>query len=214
VASNDARDFSMHLRPTYPIETSRLRLRPLGEGDLEALLDYHSNPEVHRFLPMGPMDADAVLSRLESGPWSWTSLEDEGDAMDIGVEISETGELIGDVMLAWVSRRNASGEIGYVFNPRHCGNGFATEASRALLHLAFDEMGLHRVIARVVAGNAPSLALAERLGMRPEAHCTESWRRDDAWVDEVHLAILRSEWDAARLAPGALRDREGPGGRS
>ncbi len=203
----------MHLRPTYPIETSRLRLRPLCDGDLEALLDYHSSPEVHRFLPMGPMDADAVLSRLESGPWSWTSLEDEGDAMDIGVEISETGELIGDVMLAWVSRRNESGEIGYVFNPRHRGSGFATEASGALLDLAFNEMGLHRVIARVVAGNAPSLALAERLGMRREANCIESWRRDDTWTDEVHLAILRSEWDAARVAR-ALRDREGSGGRS
>jgi RimJ/RimL family protein N-acetyltransferase len=200
VTWEDARDLGMHLRPTYPIETSRLRLRPLCEEDLEALLDFHSDPEVHRFLPMGPMDTDTVLSRLESGPWSWTSLEDEGDAMDIGVEITETGELIGDVMLAWVSRRNESGEIGYVFNPRHGGNGFATEASRALLHLAFDELGLHRVIARVVADNAPSLALAERLGMRREAHCIESWRQDDRWVDEVHLAILRSEWDAARLA--------------
>ena len=81
----------MHLRPTYPIETGRLRIRPLGEEDLGALLDYHSSPEVHRFLPMGPMDADAALSRIESGPWSWTSLEEEGDVIDLGVEVSATG---------------------------------------------------------------------------------------------------------------------------
>lgn len=190
----------MHLRPAYPVETSRLRLRPLRAEDLEALLDYHSKPEVHHYLPMGPMDAETVLGRIESGPWSWTTLEDEGDAIDLGVEVSETGALIGDVMLAWVSRRNESGEIGYVFNPTHRGQGFATEAARAMLRLAFDELGLHRVIARVVADNGPSIALAERLGMRREAHCIESWRRDDRWTDEVHLAILRSEWDAVRSA--------------
>ena len=98
-------------------------------------------------------------------------------------------------MLAWNSRRNESGEIGYVFNPRHYGNGFATEAARTMLHLAFDDMGLHRVVARVVADNAPSIAVAERLGMRREAHCVQSWRSDEAWADEVHLAILSSEWD-------------------
>lgn len=188
----------MHLRPTYPIATPRLRLRPLRDDDLEALLDYHASPDVHRYLPMGPMDADTVRSRIASGPWSWTTLEEEGDAINLGVERSETGVLIGDVMLAWASRRNESAEIGYVLNPRHTGHGFATEAARALLRLAFDELGLHRVTARVVADNAPSLALAERLGMRQEAHFVQSWRHGDAWFDEVHLAILRSEWSGAR----------------
>ena len=186
----------MPLRPTYPLATRRLRLRPLGEGDLDALLDYHSSPEVHRYLPMGPMDATIVLERLTTGPWSWTTLEDQGDAIVLGVETIDTGELVGDVMLAWTSATQQCGEIGYVFNPRHEGRGFATEATNELLRLGFHELGLHRVIARVVAGNTPSLALAARLGMRREAHLVQSWGHDGGWVDEIHLAILSSEWEA------------------
>jgi RimJ/RimL family protein N-acetyltransferase len=191
------------LRPTYPLETKRLRLRPLGVDDLESLLEYHSSPDVHRFLPMGPMDANVVESRISSGPWSWTTIEDERDAIMLGVELIETGALIGDVMLAWVSRTHGCGEIGYVLNPRHAGHGYAAEASNELLRVGFEDLGLHRVIARVVDGNEASLALAERLGMRREAHLVKSWHPwwEGGWMDEIHLAILRSEWESRASPP-------------
>ncbi len=187
----------MHLRPTYPIESTRLQLRPVGEEDATALLDYHASPDVHRFLPMGPMDAESVMQRITSGPWSWTSIEDESDSLVLGVELRETGQLVGDVMLAWSSRRNESGEIGYVFNPSFAGRGYATEAADELLRLAFMDLGLHRVVARIVADNEASLAVAARLGMRKEAYLVESWQSDGAWYDEVHCGILRSEWIAS-----------------
>lgn len=191
------------LRPTYPLETKRLRLRPLGVDDLESLLEYHASPDVHRFLPMGPMDANVIELRISSGPWSWTTIEDERDAIMLGVELIETGALIGDVMLAWVSRTQGCGEIGYVLNPRHAGHGYAAEASNELLRVGFEELGLHRVIARVVDGNEASLALAERLGMRRESHLVKSWHPwwEGDWMDEIHLAILRSEWESRASPP-------------
>ena len=187
----------MRLGPAYPIETARLLLRPLRSADVEALLDYHSLPSVHRFLPMGPMDAATLEESLSGGRWSRSTLEAPGDSIVLGAELRATGELVGDAMLAWVNSANQCGEVGYVFNPRHAGRGYATEAVEELLRLAFVEMGLHRVIARIDAENAPSLALAARLGMRREAHLKESWRRNDEWVDEIHLALVASEWTAA-----------------
>jgi RimJ/RimL family protein N-acetyltransferase len=184
------------LHPDYPIATNRLRLRPLRADDLQALLDYHSLPHVHRFLPMGTMGEAVIAERIATGPWSRTTLEEEGDSMVLGVELAESGTIVGDVMLAWISSRNRLGEIGYVLNPNYAGRGLATEAMRQVMRLAFNDMGLHRVIARVDSENGPSLALAARLGMRREAHLVKSWWRDDEWVDEIHLAILRSEWNA------------------
>jgi RimJ/RimL family protein N-acetyltransferase len=73
-------------------------------------------------------------------------------------------------MLAWHSRQHAAGEIGYVLHPDHGGQGLASEAVRALLEIAFVTIGLHRVSARIDARNLRSLRLAERLGMRREAH--------------------------------------------
>jgi len=184
----------VRLRPNYPVETSRLRLRPLGAGDLDALLGYHSSHDVHRYLPMDAMDAATVLDRLTMGPWSRSTLEEEGQALTLGVELATTDELVGDVMLRWVSSSDRCGELGYVFDPTHEGNGYATEAADAVLRMAFDGLGLHRVITRIDARNGPSLALSERLGMRKEAYLVENiWERGE-WSDEVDFAMLEGEW--------------------
>jgi RimJ/RimL family protein N-acetyltransferase len=118
----------------------------------------------------------------------------EGQALTLGVELAATCELVGDMMLRWASSSDRSGELGYVFDPSHQGNGYATEAADAVLRLAFDGLGLHRVITRIDARNGPSLALSERLGMRREAYLVENiWERGE-WTDEVDFAMLEDEW--------------------
>jgi RimJ/RimL family protein N-acetyltransferase len=146
---------------------------------------------------MAPMDSETVLGRVKDGPWSATTLEREGDAIVLGVVLTSTQQLIGEVMLRWLSERDRCGEVGYVIHPDHGGRGYATEAARAILHLAFDDLDLHRVIARIAALNSASIQLAERLGMRKEAHLVESGWRGDGWSDEVDFAILKSEWITA-----------------
>lgn len=183
----------MPLRPTYPVNTSRLRLRPLSVADIPALVSYHALADVHNFLPFGAIDAENIKARITNGPWSHSTLEQEGDVLVLGVEL-ETGELVGDVMLRWRSSEHQCGEIGYVFHPRHAGHGYATEAARALLGLAFGELDLHRVIARIDPRNVASIAVVERLGMRKEAHLVENMWLKGEWTDEVDYAILESEW--------------------
>ena len=97
-------------------------------------------------------------------------------------------------MLFFHSVEHRSGEIGWVFHPGYSGRGYATEASHALLHLAFDELGLHRVIARVDARNEASLRLADRLGMRREAHLVSNEWFKGVWSDEIDFAVLEHEW--------------------
>jgi RimJ/RimL family protein N-acetyltransferase len=102
--------------------------------------------------------------------------------------------LAGDVMLFWSSDEHRSGEIGYVFNPDQAGRGYATEAAEGLLSLAFDGLGLHRVVARVDARNVPSARVAQRLRMRQEAHLVENEWFKGEWSDELQFAILDREW--------------------
>ncbi|MGH3444751.1 MAG: GNAT family N-acetyltransferase [Nocardioidaceae bacterium] len=187
----------MELQPQYPVRTRRLLLRPLAADDTDALVAYRSQPEVCRFVPFEPMNAEAVGEKLHGG-WSRTGIDDEGQALTLGVELAETGQVVGDVMLALHSTKDQGGEIGWVFHPDHAGHGYATEAAHALLHLAFDELGLHRVVARVDARNVASLRLAERLGMRREAYLVgNEWFKSE-WSDEIDFAILEEEWRARR----------------
>jgi RimJ/RimL family protein N-acetyltransferase len=179
----------------YPLHSTRLLLRPLSEPDVEALVSYRSLPEVCRYVPFEPMNPATVRERIR-GQWASRQLLAEGDALFLGAELIETGTLIGDVMLRWASAEHRGAEIGYVFHPAHSGHGYATEAAHRALHVAFDDLGLHRVTARVDADNPSSARLAARLGMRQEAHLVQNEWFKGRWSDELDFAILEDEWYA------------------
>jgi RimJ/RimL family protein N-acetyltransferase len=184
----------VELNPGYPVGTERLLLRPLRTADTDDLLAYRSIPEVCRYLPFEPMDESAISKKLESD-WARTGIDGEGQALNLGVELPGESQLVGDVMLRLHSEVHRSGEIGWVLNPAFTGMGYATEAANALLGLAFEELGLHRVVARIHADNGPSIRVAARLGMRKEAHLVHNEWFKGAWADEVDYAILEEEWD-------------------
>jgi RimJ/RimL family protein N-acetyltransferase len=196
-------DVSAHmqsaLRPVYPVRTRRLLLRPLTVGDVDALLTYRSRPDVCRYVPFEPMTRDVIHERLAS-QWANTELTDEGQSLTLGIEVAGTGELVGDVVLFWHSREHGGGEIGYVVHPDFSGHGYATEAAHALLRLGFDELGLHRIIARIDERNAPSAKLAQRLGMRLEARLVQNEFFKGEWSTELDFAMLADEWPAYRRA--------------
>lgn len=152
-----------------------------------------SDPEVARYLYQGPLSADETRSRLERdmGLSAWSA---EGDWLSVAVVERATGLTIGDVAFHWVSERDRTAEVGFVFDPRYQGKGFATEAARALLDWAFTEAGFHRVIGRTEARNAPSARVLEKLGMRLEARLVENEWVKGEWQSELVYAILEREW--------------------
>ena len=163
----------LELRPEYPIRTERLLLRPLTVADTDALLAYKGRPDVCRYAPFEPMDRQAVHDRLGT-VWANTALTDEGQALVLGAQLAVTGQLVGDAVLFWHSREHRAGELGYVVNPDFAGRGYATEAACELLRLGFEELGLHRIVARIDERNTASARLAERLGMRLEARLVQN----------------------------------------
>lgn len=183
------------LRPSYPVKTDRLYLRPFVETDLDAMHSYHQLPEVARFLMWPPRSreetARSLRYRIEH-----PSLEREGDVLVLAVEHQESGALLGEVNLGWRSEENRTAEFGFVFDPNHHGRGYAGEAAVEMLRLGFDEMGLHRIIGRADARNAASGKLMARLGLRKEAHFVKNELVKGEWADEVVYAMLAAEWAA------------------
>lgn len=183
------------LRPTYPIRGERLLLRPLTISDTDSLLAYRSREDVCRYVPFEPMSRDDIIDRI-AGRWARTELTDEGQSLTLGAQIGETNELAGDVLLFWHSREHAGGELGYVFNPALGGRGYATEAAHMMLRLGFEELGLHRIVARIDERNESSVRLARRLGMRQEARLVDNEFFKGEWSTEVDFAMLADEWYA------------------
>ena len=192
----------MEVRPVYPLRTARLLLRPLTVEDTDALLSYRSLEEVCRFVPFEPMNRETIMERLE-GRWAQTAFTADNAGVILGVELADGARLVGDVTLFQWSELHRCAELGWILDPAHSGHGYATEAAAELMRLGFQELGLHRIVARVDARNDPSLRLAERLGMRREAHLIENEWFKGGWSDEIDFAMLETEWRSDQMLRGA-----------
>jgi RimJ/RimL family protein N-acetyltransferase len=181
------------LRPSYPIITDRLILRPFTEDDLDALHGYQSLPEVTRYLYWDPRDRAATAEALKRRV-STPVLEKEGDVLVLAVLLRDTGVLVGEVNLAWVSQTHQQGEFGFVFDPAHHGHGYARESAAEMLRLGFDGLGLHRIVGRCDGRNEASARLMAKLGMRREAHFVQNEVVKGEWTDEIVYAMLADEW--------------------
>ena len=189
----------MQLSPSYPLETDRLRLRPFSRGDLDALYAYRSRSDVCRFLSDDPMSkaacAEALQARINQTGWA-----EEGDRILLAVERKADLAMMGEVMLTLRSVPSRQAELGYILHPHYHGEGYATEAGRAMVGLAFTA-GIHRTYARCDARNDASRRVMERLGMIQEAHFREHIFYRGAWAEERVFAVLEQDWRNPDLRP-------------
>jgi RimJ/RimL family protein N-acetyltransferase len=203
-------DMVLALEPWAPrIETERLLLRRFVPDDLPALHDMRSRAEVVRYLYEEPSTLEDDRARLQRR-MRHTRFAITGDAL--GFAVVQDGTLVGDVSLFLHSAEHRQGEIGFVVHPDHQGRGYATEAARAVLELAFGTYDLHRVTGTLEARNAASARVLEHLGMRCEAHLVENEWVKGEWQSERVYALLQREWLRASRGGGS-RPPSRPAGR-
>jgi RimJ/RimL family protein N-acetyltransferase len=148
------------------VTTARLHLsRWDSRLHTPALEAVNAIPEVVRYLndgvPYTPAESAAQSARFAA---HW---ERHGFGL-WGATVMETGEIIGFVGLShplWFPDLASEVEVGWRLHPDAWGMGYATEGGRAALESAWCDLGLERVIAVIDPANAPSVAVAERLGM-------------------------------------------------
>jgi RimJ/RimL family protein N-acetyltransferase len=187
-----------------PLRTARLVLRTMTDEDIDDLHAYQSRPDVCRYLPFEPRTRDEVAEKVAKYSAAVT-LSGDGDFWQLAIErASDPGRVIGDVYFTIKDAANAGGEIGWTLHPDHTGVGYMTEAARAVLQLAFNDLGLHRARAELDPRNDASAAVCRRLGMREEGHFVEDEWFKGAWGDTAIYAILDREWDARTRAGVAI----------
>lgn len=183
-------------RPTFPIETARLLLRPYEPDDVDAVLDLNRREDVVRYLNWDVMDRAAAQALVDRRVGQ-TRIEREGEGIVCATALKADGRFVGEVMLRLISETSRQGEVGWLIHPDVQGRGLATEGAREMLRLGFEEMGLHRITAECDPRNGASIRVMEHLGMRREAHFRESMLVKGEWVGSMIYAILAAEWRAA-----------------
>ncbi len=170
------------------IITERLVIRRFLENDGEDLYEYLSIPKVLEFEPYKP------FSKEESYEEAKRRVSDE---KFLAVCLKD-GKVIGNFYFA--PGKFETWEVGYVFNEKYWGNGYASEGLLALIKYGFDELGIRRIIARCDPKNPNSWKLLERVGMRREGTLLQNVyfftdeEGNPIWKDTYQYAILKSEF--------------------
>lgn len=181
------------------LDTPRLILREFVPGDWPAVLAYQSDPRYLRYYSW----ADRSEQEAREFVQRFVSWQDEVPRIrfQLAITLAASGELIGNCGIRQSEPGATQAELGYELAPWHWGQGYAGEATRAMLVFAFQELGLHRVWGECVAENAASRRVMERLGMRQEGRLREARRMKGRWWDILIYGILVQEWLAAQDGP-------------
>lgn len=184
------------MTPTSPVlMTERLVLRPLCMEDADDLLPYQSDPDTVRYIPWPARTREQVIEALAKYATTAVSAPAHvGEFALLAWQLRSTGQVIGQSNLQYESSDNRQASIGWVTHPAFVRQGYALEATRALIGWAFAELNLHRLTATIDTRNTGSANFAERLGMRREAeHVEDDWFKGE-WTSTWVYALLAREW--------------------
>ena len=163
------------------LETDRLTLRPPRAGDAEAIVRELGSFSVSRWTgrvpyPYGPADAEAFLAHCRDLP---------ADALVLA--ITRDGALIGVIGIE-------HNELGYWLAEPHWGQGYGTEAARAVTDHGFAALGLAEIVASYHIGNAASRRILLGLGFVETGEGTAFSKARQAEVPHMKLRLTRDAW--------------------
>ncbi len=182
-------------RPT--LRTERLVLRPCRASDAPRVRELAGEREV----------ADSTLTIPHPYPdgeaEAWIAMQEPafrlGEMAVFAITMPDD-TLVGAVGLK-LEEDSGIAELGYWVGVPYWGNGYATEASNAVLDYGFESLVLGRIWARAFARNPASSRVLEKVGMRHEGTLRNSIQKNDELLDAEVFGILRAE----RALPGAAR---------
>lgn len=145
------------------LETARLVLRAPEPDDADALARWLAENDIARWTANIPHP----YGRADAQKWVADARASMADVRALSFAIERRAEpgLIGAVGVA-LDGPGKEGDIGWWIAIPHQGNGYAFEAASRVVELCF-AMEVERLTAGALPDNAPSLAVARKLGMRP-----------------------------------------------
>ena len=174
------------------LDTERLVIRRFQAGDWSDLNDYLSDPDVVFYEPyciftIEESKSEAIRRSHDTDFWA--------------VCLKDGGKVIGNLYLS--KQDFDTYELGFVFNKKYQGQGYALESAKALVNFTFSKLEARRIIAMCNPENKKSWRLIERLGLRREGHLKRNvfFKTDSqgqpVWVDTYLYGILYDEWKQA-----------------
>jgi RimJ/RimL family protein N-acetyltransferase len=174
------------------MEGKLVRLRGYEKSDLEEVLKWWHDEEVTQFIGGAVFPA----STLEEGRFIENVAAGTDPANKVfAIETVTDRKYIGTIGLHNINWLCGHAELGMVIGDKeYWGRGYGTDAVRALLRLAFDKAGLHRVHLHVFDFNHRAISCYEKCGFRHEGVLRDYWFKNGKFRDTLVMAILKGEY--------------------
>lgn len=173
-----------------PLRASRLALRGFRMADAPVVVALAGDTEVAR----NTLNIPHPYERGDAEAWiaSHPDQLERRQAVTYAVTVARDEQLVGAVGLI-IDTDHERAELGYWIGRPYWGNGYATEAARALVNWGFETLQLHRIHASHFPRNPASGRVLEKLGMRAEGTLRQHVSKWDEFLDLSVYGLLRSE---------------------
>lgn len=179
--------------PPFPtLATTRLQLREIGPPDALTLYEIHGNAEAMKWFGADPVPDLAAAMRLVEVFASWRLQANPGTRW--GLQRHGQTTLIGSCGLFGWNRNWRKCTIGYELSREVEGEGYMSEALRAVIAWGWSEMSLNRIEAQVHPDNLSSITLLERLGFVREGRLRQVGFWGGSFHDMYQYALLKQDW--------------------
>lgn len=173
------------------LTSPRLTLRPLAESDFDEVHAYSSNLEVVKFMQWGPNTEEQTRNFMKLCLAHQN--EEPRHTYDFAVLLKDSGDFLGSITLRVMKDNTKFGEIGYVYNPRAWGQGYASEAAEAVIRFGFDELDMQKVSATCDPLNFGSARVLQKGGMKLEGYLRKHLFLKGVWRDTLLFGCARGE---------------------
>ena len=144
-----------------PISTERLIIREFELSDVPAVHEYGSDPEVVAFMEWGPNELEDTEKFIKD---QIARQEEVGRKIfEPAITLKDSGVLIGGV---GVTLENGVGIVGNCLNKKYWGQGYATEATKAIMEWGRVQFGLTHFRATCDVKNEASKRVLEKCGLK------------------------------------------------
>lgn len=189
---------SSGFRPPVTLRGRYLELVPLDRSHAEGLSAAGRDPEVWRYLRIGPghppsgPEMEAFIDEL-------LGLQADGNVLAETMVLLPERALVGIVRFLDIDRPNRGAELGTWFDSQYWRTPLNTEAKLLMLRYAFEEEHVHRVQFKTDSRNVRSQRAIERLGAVPEGVLREAHLLPGNYFrTSLYYSILESEWPAVK----------------
>jgi RimJ/RimL family protein N-acetyltransferase len=172
------------------IETPRLQLRTLSEADIPELVPLIGAREVAANTVRIPHPYEEKHARA-----FLASVAKENE-LRLGIRLRSDGRLLGGIGLHPEAQQSHA-ELGYWIGVPYWGNGYATEAAKAVVRYGFEQLKLNRIFAHHFKHNPASGKVLRKIGMKYEGCMRQHVLKWGQFVDLELYSILRQEMDSA-----------------